>query len=433
MKILKKILVISILFFILFLLSVPHYSGDVWNHLVWGKSIASEGTYEFYNRTFKDIAFPNYPPLAMFLFTVSFLIYKLTLGLFWFLNQNISFFPSNLIYFIQSNNVQIAFLKIPTILALLILNIIVYKITPKLFNKSGYEKAILTGMFSTLNPALFYLSVIWGQIDLIPVIFLLLSSYFLFDKKIYLTSLFASLALLTKQTIIIFWLIEIMFMIRILGVKKTILSSLVTLLLVYFSYIPFLGVNPLNVVDLYRANFTYVAQVSHINSINLWGFIYDFQVVPDNRLFLGYSYNLIGKILFMGTSIPVLLFIFLTKLNKYKKQMQFYVLIYTFFVVTLLYFLFLTRMHERYLIPAVIFSTILIFYRKFHYLNLIFFSLLVFINLYRGLLEPEIPFLKNLVFSTSILGIFFLIYFLLTFYNIILLIRTLNNSKAMKI
>jgi Gpi18-like mannosyltransferase len=428
MKILKNITVFSLVFLALFFLSIPHYSGDVWNHLVWGKSIADYGTFGFYSRTFKDIAFPNYPPFAMMLFAASYKIYQIIYQLAWYLNQNLGFFPSNFIYFLQSNNVQIAFLKIPTITASILISYILFKVAPKILDNTAFKKNLLLAALFILNPAIFYLSVVWGQIDLIPILFLFLSSYFIFSKNLFLISVFASLALLTKQTIIIFWFIQIIFMLKILGVKKTFISAGITFAIIYLFYIPFLGINPLEMINLYQANFTYVAELSQVNSINLWGFLYDLQPVSDHKLFMSFSYNFIGKALFIGALIPVLLALFTSKIERFKKDSQIYVLVYVFFITTILYFLLLTRMHERYLIPAVVFIYVLIIHRKFHVFNLIFFSFLVFINLYRGLLVPESSILKTLVFSTPFLEVLFVIYFLLAFYNIVLFARTLGDK-----
>lgn len=428
----KLVLIFLVSFVALFFLSIPEYSGDVWNHLVWAKSILDHGPFGFYERTFKDIAFPNYPPLAMLFFVISLEIYQIIYQLAWLLNQNLGFFPSNIIYFLESNNVRIAFLKIPTILAPLILSFLLYKLLPKISESIDKKVLLLSCIFLVLNPAIFYLSIVWGQIDLIPIMFIVLSCYFLFQKNIYLSSLFAAFALLTKQTVIIFWLIELLFMIKILGVKKTALSAALVFLLMYFSYIPFLGLNPVDMIELYQANFTYVAQLTQVNSINIWGFLYDFQPLADKKLFLGISYNTIGKILFLTALLPLLALVFFAKLKTLNNSTRFYLLTYIFFITTSLYFIFLTRMHERYLIPAVLFAHILICFRKFHILNLVFFTLLTFTNLYRGLLEPDISWMKNLVFSIAFLGLLFNSYFLITLHNLLLFVRTMKGKLSLQ-
>ena len=113
---LTKIFLLVFIFIIYFIFAVPFYSGDVKNHLVWANSLLIDGTLGFYDRVFHDYAFPNYPPGAMILFAVSLKLYYLTNQLVWFLNV-VPLFPSQLIFYFQGENVMIAFLKLPAILA----------------------------------------------------------------------------------------------------------------------------------------------------------------------------------------------------------------------------------------------------------------------------------------------------------------------------
>lgn len=423
MTMLKLVLLFFLILFVYFVLSFPYYSGDVKNHVVWAKSILDFGPFGLYNRYFHDFAYPNYPPLAMFAFTLSLVIYKLVYLLIWFLNITFTIFPSNFVITFESWNMQAAFLKLPALVSTIGLTFMLYKLAIKL--KKVKKWISLICIMFLVNPAIFYLSVIWGQVDILPTFFLSSAFYFLLEKKLFLSSLLIAFSLLSKQTSIIFWPIFLLFAAKIYDFKTVFISFLVTFLAVYLFYIPFLGFSITDLISLYISNFDYVAKVTQVNSINLWGFLFDFASVDDRKDFLGLTYNGIGFLFFSLSIIPIMISLFVKKFKNIFDS--FYIFNYALFLISIFYFLFLTRMHERYLIPAVIFSYILIIFRKFHVLNLLFFSLLVFINLYRGLEIPNIYGLRTLIFSIPFLGILFMCYLLISIYNYILFFRTLRK------
>lgn len=177
-------------------------------------------------------------------------------------------------------------------------------------------------------------------------------------------------------------------------------------------------------MSLYISNFEYVAKATQVNAINLWGLLYDFQIVEDSRIFFGLSFQYWGYLLFAIFALPVLFIIGKINLSKFKDSKNlWHLVLFSFFLLSTSYFLTLTRMHERYLIPAVIFAYLMFLFEKAHLVNLIFFSALTFLNLYRGLEMPDFGFLRTLVFSTPFLDMLVVSYGLLNIYNLILFMR----------
>lgn len=423
----KLLLFFLVAFVIYFILSIPYFSGDVKNHIVWGKSILDLGPYEFYSRYFHDYAFPNYPPVAMLLFAMSFKLYQLFYQLIWFLNNAIPFFPSNFIIFSESLNMKAAFLKIPSLLSTITLSFLIFKIGLLIKPVIKKKYLFLLCISFLINPAIFYLSVVWGQIDLLPVLFLLLAFYFIYKKQNITSAILMAMALLSKQTIIIFWPVLLIYAFKIFTLKKTLINFLVTLITVFIFYVPFLGFSPLELLNLYTSNFSYVAQVTEVNAINIWGYLFDFHPTEDSRLIFNLTYQQVGYLLFLGLILPVVVALLIKKF-KIEKNNYFYLVAYGFFLISIFYFIVLTRMHERYLIASVVFSYILVLFKKFHIFNLIFFSFLVFLNLYRGLEMPNIMWLRKLLFNRDFLDILFIIFGSIALYNLVLFYRSLKRT-----
>lgn len=402
------------LFLLYFYLSVPYYSGDVKNHLVWAESLLTDGPMGFYSREFHDYAFPNYPPLAMFLFALSLQLYYWCNDLIWFLNINIPQFPSNLVHFIEFENTKIAFLKLPGIISNFGIAVALYYLVGK-YNLTK-TKRLLVPLFFLLNPATFYLSVIWGQIDLLPMMFFILAILLLFQKNWILSAFVMILALLSKQTVVVFLPVFIWILGKKYGLKKLAIGLAIMLTIFYLSYLLFNNSSLIWPFEIYKLNFNLVAPSVGENAINLWGVAFNFQRSFDGQKISILSLQQIGYLIF--------LFIIIIPMLKFLKRACLLTGVLRFcFLLTVGYFLFLTRMHERYLIPVLIFATPLAFIDKRYILGLIFFSLLHFLNLYRGLFQPDLDGLTNIMKNTSVLKVLVIIYTILVMYYLRIFIK----------
>ncbi len=391
---LKVIFFLLVGFSVLFLISLPYYSGDVKNHVAWANSLLDKGTWGFYERDFPGFAFPNYPPLTMLLFAISLWIFnflQLTVN---FLNINLPIFPSNLVHFFEWENTKIAFLKLPAILSNVLIAVSIYNLYPYFFRDKKEKLRVLATAVFLLNPAMVYESAVWGQIDLLPVVFLLFSLQLLLKKRIVWAAILFSLVFLSKQTGIVFWPIFLAWIYKQFDLKKTLQFFLINLVTMFIFYLPFHQPSLTWLFELFQINFNFLAHSVGENTINLWGFLYDFKTSSDEVNFGIFSLKIWGYLLFFISMIyPVNI------LLKRKNTIgSFFVFLS---ILSLSDYFFLTRMHERYLIPAIVFLSLLAFYKRRYLVMLIFFSALQFINLYRGLMQPDILILNQV--SSSII------------------------------
>lgn len=376
------------IFFGYVILSFPHYSGDIKNHLAWAQSLDSQGFMGFYERDFPGYAFPNYPPVAMTLFWLSWKLYQVKYALVWWLNTNVAFFPSQLVYFMQWENVVISFLKLPAILSALGVGVMIYKILEQM--KVNLKMRLLSVAVFFFNPATIYLTSIWGQIDLLPLFFFLWSLLLLFEKKLGWSYFLAAVALLSKQTILIFWAVYLAVLFKQYGFKETIRCVVLTVVMFYAAYLPFHSFSFTWLFELYYKNFTLVAESTSENALNLWGFLYDFVRHDDRNKWMGISLQSWGFLMFAITAIPTGLYFYFRKITL-EKVIEYLMLI------SFLDFFFLTRMHERYLIPGLVLLIIVAAVKRKRYFYLVlFFIVLHFLNLYRGLYQPDMPFFVQL-------------------------------------
>lgn len=409
----KKEIVIGIflsvvLFKIFFLLSVPEFSGDVKNHIAWGKSILAEGTKGFYEREFKDYSFPNYPPLSMLSFAGSAWLYGFTSELFHKLNTY-PIFPSELIPWIENENVEISFLKIPAILPFILTGWIIY-FFGKIFKKNR-KQSFLFALLFIFNPGLFYLSVVWGQNDFMQVFFILSAFYLLLKEQFLLSYIFAGFSILSKQTVLMLWGLFLITVYKNYGTTKSTSALVVSMSVFWLAYFPFNDSSFIWPFAFYNETLSKsTGFLVSDNAVNFWGAYSGFEQLDASTKFYSLSYEWWGFLAFGLFILPMLF-----KYLKARFSMQ--LLIQFLFMCSITYFFILTRMHERYLFFGVVFAHLLFMLSRKYWFNLVFFSCFYFLNLYRGLYLPDLPLLpmitKNEIFLISLV----VVYFFLLAYN----------------
>ena len=99
--------------------------------------------------------------------------------------------------------------------------------------------------FYWLNPILFYINYLHGQLDIIPTAFLIISLYFLFKRNWVLNAIFVAFAILCKSNFILVipFLILYMFKSDHFNIRKTTVSLAIILFLVLIIQLPFLSNN----------------------------------------------------------------------------------------------------------------------------------------------------------------------------------------------
>lgn len=247
---------------------------------------------------------------------------------------------------------------------------------------------IIFALSYVINPGVFINSSIWGQFDSIPAT-MLLGVLVLFEyKKPNLAALLFLVAVLTKPqsglllpVVLYLYFREFKFDLKslirlIIGLVSGILVYLV---IVLPFYVPTQMSNRLPAfIDyfywLFDLYFTSIKDYpfATANAFNFW-FLLGGQIQNDSMPFLGMSYLAWGNIL-------LVLGLIYASICLFKGKATLYSITYFSYLVLFSAFFFMTKMHERYLLPAIIFLTLATIFDKRHLLTLCLLSFSVFIN-----------------------------------------------------
>ena|SRR3989344_4486729 len=343
------------------------FSGDIRNHLVWGESVINAGTFGFYGRHFSGFNDANYPPLTIFVFAIFRYLYQICNQFIIWQNFNLKFLPSFLIPLFASLNMQAAFMKIPAILADLGIGYLIFKLTKKKFFVFLY----------LFNPAVIYVSTVWGQIESLPIFFLLLSFFFL-PKRYYLSHFAFVLAVLSKQTAL--WLLPVYLVVWYQqGGAKTLLRGLTLQAIVFvLFYFPFtLSLNPFS---LYLATLAGSSTLVSDQALNFWYFLFSGRRIEDSTLLLGISVRLWSLVLLAISGLSVCFWF-------WKKKMK---AASALFWISIIAFFWQTRVHERHLAPAIAFLLVTDYPKKW---KILFYFLLSAYYMYNLFISLRLPFI----------------------------------------
>ncbi len=288
--------------FRLFLANFGTLQLDYGTFVAWGNSLVESGFKNFYS------GWSDYLPGYLYIL--------------WFLGKLGVLVPP----------LQTLIYKMPAILADLGTGYLIYRIAVERKSKHG----ILFTVLYIFNPAIFANSTLWGQVDSLTAFFSLLSIY-LFPKNLLLSALSLSIGTLIKPQAA-FVLPAVLYMF--LRYKKDILGfvnyALTGLFVFIIAFLPFQ-----NQPSLYQFILTRLATSAgqypygSVNAFSFWG-LYGFWKPDTISFWIG-----LGISLFIICISLVYVFI-----NKQKEKQ------YLIAGVSLLTtYLFLTRMHERHLLP----------------------------------------------------------------------------------
>jgi len=388
----KKIIFCGLLLRII-LVIFSGFHPDLLNHIDWGNRFLNLGPEKFYENIFWGVSWPNQPLGTMLLFALCAFVKNIVFASILFLNQNIPIFPSFIIPFIETN-LHVWLVKLPFILADLGLAYLIYKIIFKINPKTAI---FITSLF-LFNPVIIYNSAIWGQTDSLINLLALSGIYLIFTKKYFPGIILFFSGFLFKLSLIIYLpILGLIFIKRIKDWKQFILPFLIFTLFIFLIAIPFTfgDKNPFQWLWYMYTNRVLVRQGSMLNgnAFNFWSLIFGINLSNSEfSKFLGISYQLIGRILYLSFLVPILIKFLKSKLTLTNLLMA---LMLSGFGC----FIFLTNMHERYLYPIIPIFTILIFLKPtiFKIKDLIILSLIHFLNLYNLWFYPLINPLKNLL------------------------------------
>lgn len=333
-----------IIFFIAFCFVVPDSGYDKYFWISWSKAIAEHGLGSIYSNPEVN----NFP-------LVLYLLKAFTL-----------FFSADTIDVFSIN-----FLKCFAI----IFDFAILAVVISLLKKNNIN--LLLCLVLVFNPAFWYNTVIWGQVDSVHTFFVFVSVLFAINKKPLPALVFMLLAVNTKVQAVVFLPLVFIFITETLRAQrfyKIILSALSLLLIQFVIFLPFIvsGNFSQTIHSLINSSVDFYPTLSR-NAYNLW------------HLFFADPLNTSDQILFLmqlkwwGILLFVLFYVFLGFLFlKSKKGLAKIFLVLA--LISLGFFYFNTQMHERYVHPAILFAGLYAVFSK-RYLVIIISSVAYLLNL----------------------------------------------------
>ncbi len=354
--------------------------GDINNNTTWGQALITRGPVNFYEGKEWIHSAPNQPPLYVSLFALTAFKQNTTYNLIHWANQHLSVFPSKIIWWFDTWG-ELYIAKMPGIFADLGIAGCIYFY----FHKKKKTALILSTLW-LFNPISWYNSAIWGGTDSIVNLMGILSVLFLFKKRLTPAALFFVISVLFKGSLLLFiplWLL--------IAVKqgftqkqwlKATLYSFVLFLIVIFPFHPQLDA-PIWFFNLYTGVFL-PGEIGSLtaNAFNFW-WIVDSGKTLDSTLFIGLSARVWGIIITLLGYAYVLW-------RSYKNRDESN-LFTSFALISLISFLFMTRMHERYLYPFFPFATFALGSISWLWVPYVLLSITHLLNLYHLFWAPGMP------------------------------------------
>lgn len=349
--------------------SIEGFPSDISCFKAWSIA-AAEDIANFYSGKF----FCDYPPMYIYILAAIGKVAKLQ-----------SFAPH-----------FILLVKLPAILADIASSYILYKIAKKFISE---KYGILFSLFYLFNPAVIINSALWGQIDSFFSILIMLALLSLIYKRIGLSSALFAVSILIKPQGLIFLPVLFFELVRQKNLKNFLVAFAYGILTAIVIILPF-SRDPLWIFKLIIKT-TQGYEYASFNAYNFFSVIGANLKKDYDTLFI-FSYNNWGFIFI--TLITILTGFFLIKNKKLN-----IIFLMSFFQISGV-FIFSSRMHERYLFPAILLGLMASLF--VNDVRLLFisaaFSGTVYLNTYDVLYRmlylnyPHIPSndLKLLIFST---------------------------------
>jgi len=395
MKNIKKVLLFAFIFRLLLIFLKWH--PDLNNHIDWGIRFWQYGSRLFFapQSNVWNFTWPNQPPITILTFALIRKLFEAIFSFFWFLNIKIPFFPSNLIHFLESY-LYAGLLKLPSILSDLGIGYLIYKI----FKDEKKEKVgIVASLVYLFNPVVWYNSAIWGQTDAFINFFALLAFYLLLKRKLIPAVFSLVISLYIKVSLAIFIPIFIVVALKQkYEFKKYLYSFLISLSFIGIISFIFSGSEPFSwLINLYKDRILgQQLQVITANAFNIWASIAGINERPQTLLLGPISFQTWGLVLFLLSYLPIIYMVF--------KKRDLKTIIFSLAICSISSFMLLTNMHERYLFPFFVYSTIVVFWNKKLLPIYIAVSLINFLNLYNIWWFPRSETIINfLTFSDKIM------------------------------
>jgi len=241
-------------------------------------------------------------------------------------------------------------IKIPVAVADIATGLLIWSLVKKVNEKL----AIASFFLYTLNPVVIFDGSVWGQIDGLLTFFLFLSAYFLIEKKNFILSVFFwSVAFVIKpQSMAVAPVFLLVILLRKFKLKDVFFGALTGVATIFFLSWPFFINNPIFGLPQQIIKMGQFYSYTSVNAFNIWTWFGMWK--SDTQTIFNISLANWG-VIFLATSIIFALFKFRNKLSlasqspgKLDNKVNYYLL---FAILSLCFFVFPTKVHERYLFP----------------------------------------------------------------------------------
>lgn len=333
-------------------LTIQGFQTDMNTFMAWAQQAVDRGLGGFYS----DDMFADYPPGYIYV------LYALG-------------FIQNLFSMDPGSSSSVLLFKTPSILADLITGFLIYKTAGR---HIGGKTALALSALYLWNPAILINSAGWGQVDSFYVLFLLMALITLTERRFERSAVWLAIAALIKPQTFIFapvWLIACFYY---RDVKRISLSLLCGIGVFGLLALPFFWGNGgvTGIIDLYRTTLASYPYAS-VNAFNIYAlFGQNWSSLENSWLFL--TFRTWGLIAILGALVYTG-FIFIRKKAHGRDLSNSY-----FIALALIAMLFVlgTKMHERYMFPALILSLFSFIHVKDRRLLALFtgFSLTQYVN-----------------------------------------------------
>lgn len=297
------------------LFPLPGYEKvDTADFISWFNTAAQNGLRTFYNP-------PNwcdYPPFNIYIFWI-----------FGSIGKALSLFGTSLIRYI---------VKLPPNLFDMATTFLIFAFVRK---RLTFKMALLAAALYAFNPAVIFNAAVWGQFDALYTFFLILSLYLIFELKPKLAVVAFMLGILTKPQSVALAPLFIFLIFKKYDWKGLLISILVAIATVFVVIIPFEWNNPVTFLgNIYFGAYSTYGETT-VNAFNFWAFGGVRQ--PDTQ-----ASFLMGWVMFVALAVFVVYFVH----KRFGVSTELLVL-FSAFVLFFGFFMLPTRIHERYLFPAI--------------------------------------------------------------------------------
>ena len=324
----REIIVIAVLLILAFFVRFAFFSNqgyqiDTGDFSAWFQRAADVGPRVFYNNGY----WCDYPPLNIYFFWI-----------FGLMAKSLSVFGTSLFTYVM---------KLPANIFDLGTAFLIFAFVRK---RLTFKLALLAAGLYAFNPAVVFNAAVWGQFDAIYTFFLVFSLFLVFESKPKWAVVVFMLGVLAKPQAVALAPLFVYLVLRKLNWnwKSALVSIFAAVATAFLVILPFdwtdWSNNPVAFLSskYFGAYSTYA--YTSLNAFNIWGFN---MWVSDTKGLLFLTPFIVGWVLFAAVAAFALYFV-----HKHSKGTDESVALFAAFVLFFAFFMFPTRIHERYLFPA---------------------------------------------------------------------------------